>query len=457
MISEVKTLQDSPESEFKHLFRLALPLMGAQLAQMGMGVLDTVMAGRLGAVQLAGVALGGSVLFPVIMVMMGVLQSVSPSVAQLNGANRQGDIGEVVRQGLWMALGASFLIEFALMNAGTYYQLMEVDARAIEVSIPYLMNAAWGIPALLGFFVLRFMVEGVGYTRPAMMIAVCALLLKIPLNIIFMYGKFGAPELGGAGCGVSMAIVMWFQFAVMLYVATQKRFDVLELKSRFSFPNAKRIRDLLVIGLPIGATLFFEIGLFSMVTVLAGRLGAEVVAAHTTAMNIGGVTFMIPLAIGMASTIRVGFNVGLKRGDLAQQTAKVAIISTLVSAMISITMVVLFRHELAGLYTNDSEVLGIAVKLLLFVAIFQLFDHSQVTAIGLLRGYKDTRVPMVITFICYWLVGLPVGCMLGFGWLGEPMGVFGFWIGLIFSLALVAFFVCLRLVQVSNRFAHQPA
>jgi len=457
MYLEAKVLEDSAGSEFKHLFRLALPLMGAQLAQMGMGVLDTVMAGRLGAVDLAGVALGGSVLFPVMMVMMGVLQSVSPTVAQLNGAGRKEEIGEVVRQALWMAILASILIDFVLLNARPYYELMQVDARAVDVSIPYLRYAAWGIPAVMGYFVLRFMVEGVGYTRPAMMIAVTALILKIPLNYIFMYGKFGAPALGGAGCGVSIAIVMWFQFIVMLVVSTRRRFAFARFRQQFSLPHWRRIKDLLVIGLPIGATLLFEIGLFSMVTVLAGRFGAEVVAAHTTAMNIGGITFMIPLAIGMASTIRVGFNVGVGRGDLARKAVTVALVSTMLTAVFSISMVVIFRYEIANLYTNDPEVLSLAVTLLLFVAIFQLFDHSQVAAIGVLRGYKDTKFPMVVTFVCYWLIGLPVGCVLGFGWLGDPMGVYGFWMGLILSLALVALFVCFRLVKVSERFARQLA
>jgi MATE family multidrug resistance protein len=243
----------------------------------------------------------------------------------------------------------------------------------------------------------------------------------------------------------------------MIIVATRRRFDFAGLKRRFSFPQAGPVKELLVIGLPIGATLLFEVGLFSMVTVLAGRFGAEVVASHTTAMNIGGITFMIPLAIGMACTIRVGYNIGMGRGDLARKTAKVALLSTMLTAALSISMVVTFRYEIASLYTNDPEVLSMAVKLLLFVAVFQLFDHSQATAIGALRGYKDTRFPMMITFVCYWLIGLPVGCLLGFGWIGEPMGVFGFWIGLILSLALVALLVCHRLLKISERFAHQSA
>lgn len=427
--------------------------MGAQLAQMGMGVLDTIMAGRLSPVDLAGVALGGSVLFPVMLVMMGILQSVSPTVSQLSGANRKDEIGEIVRQALWMALLAALVISLVITNARPYYELMEVDPRAIDVSVPYLANAALGIPAIMGYFVLRFMVEGVGFTRPAMMIAVSALLLKIPLNYIFIYGKLGAPELGGAGCGVSTAIIMWFQLIIMVCVVTRKKFDFTGLRTRLSFPNWTLIKELLVIGIPIGATMFFEVGFFSMTTVLAGRFGSEVVAAHTTAMNIGGITFMLPLAIAMASTIRIGFNVGAGRADLARKTAVTALVSTVVIAVLAIIFVVLLRYQLAGLYTNNAQVLDLAATLMLFVAFFVLFDHTQVTAIGALRGYKDTRVPMTITFVCYWLIGLPISCMLGFGWLGDPLGIFGFWIGLITALGIVSLCVCLRLWRVSNRFS----
>ncbi len=239
----------------------------------------------------------------------------------------------------------------------------------------------------------------------------------------------------------------------MVMVVIQKKFDFTGFKTRFSFPNWKLIKELLVIGIPIGATMFFEVGLFSMTTVLAGRFGSEVVAAHTTAMNIAGITFMLPLAIAMASTIRVGFNVGAGRSDLAQKTAVTALVSTVVIAVLAIILVVLLRYPLAGLYTNNAEVLDLAATLMLFVAFFVLFDHTQVTAIGALRGYKDTRVPMKITFVCYWLIGLPVSCTLGFGWLGDSLGIFGFWIGLITALGIVSFCVCIRLWWVSNQYS----
>lgn len=437
-------------SEFGQLFRLAWPLMGAQLAQMGMGVLDTVMAGRLSAVDLAGVALGGTVMWPTMLLMMGVIQAVTPTVSQLNGARRHHEIGEVIRQALWMALLAATVICLVITHARPWYQLMEVDPAAVEVAVPYLAASAWGIPALMGYFVLRFLVEGLGFTRPAMIIAVSALILKIPLNYVFMYGAFGLPELGGVGCGVATAIIMWFEVISISIFVLQRRFDYVELKARFSWPRWTPIKRLLIIGIPIGATVFFEVGLFSLTTVLLGRFGADVVASHTIAMNLGGITFMFPLALGIAATIRVGFNVGSGQPLQARRTAAVAIGSTVTLAAIAAILVVAFRGFIASLYTTDADVRALASVLMLFVAVFQLFDNCQATAIGALRGYKDTRTPMFITLVGYWLIGLPIGCTLGYGWLGEPMGVYGFWVALVIALATVAISVCARLWWLSR-------
>lgn len=438
-------------NEFGQLTRLALPLMGAQLAQMGMGVVDTVMAGRLGAADLAGVALGGSVMWPVMLLSMGFLQAITPTVAQLNGASNHREVGEVIRQGLWLAIVSALVIVTVITNAQPYYAFMEVDPDAAAVAVPYLKASAWGIPGLMGYFTLRFLAEGLGFTRPALFIAVSALALKIPLNYIFMYGAFGIEPMGGAGCGVSTAFVMWFEFFAILFVVTRSRFDHTGWTSRFALPQWSRIKPLLIVGIPIGATLFFEVSFFTSITVLLGRFGAETVASHTIAMNLGGVTFMFPMALAMASTIRVGFNIGSGRQDLARKTAMVAIKATIVMAIICALLVAVGRRVIADFYTTDVLVIELAATLIGMVAIYQLFDNLQVTAIGVLRGYKDTRVPMFITLVCYWMIGLPISAALGFGWFGEPMGVYGFWIGLILALAIVAGAVCLRMWLVISR------
>ena len=437
-------------SEFLTLTRLAAPLAATQLLQMGMGIVDTVMAGRLSAADLAGVALAGSVMWPVMMLMMGTLQAVTPTVSQLHGAGRAGEAGEVVRQALYLALVAAAIIILAVSNAENWYALAGTDPEAVAVSVPYLQAHAWGIPAGTLYFVLRYLAEGMGHTRPALIIVICALIAKVPLNFIFMHGLFGMPALGGVGCGVATAILLWLQLALMVLIITRRRFAVAGLLERFSRPDPSMLMRLLRIGVPIGATSFFEVTMFSITTLFMGTLGAQTVAAHVIAMNLGGVAFMVPMAYGMAGTIRVGYNVGARDLAGARRTAMIEMVCALALAGTTAVLIMTFREFFASLYTNDLEVLGLAVSLMLFVALFQFFDGMQAVTIGVLRGYKDTRMPMFMTFFGYWGVGLPLGASLGFGWFAEPMGVYGFWIGLTTGLIVVAAMTTIRLLRVSR-------
>ncbi|MFT7247043.1 MAG: MATE family multidrug resistance protein, partial [Candidatus Azotimanducaceae bacterium] len=298
--------------EVRRLYHIALPLMAAQVAQMGMGVSDAIMAGQYNSADLAGVALGGSLLWPVMLLMMGLIQAVTPTVAQLNGARDYGEIGEVIRQGLWMALAGGLVGALILNNIGSVYDLVGVDPVASAISIPYLAMASYGFPALMCFFCLRFLADGMGFTRPAMFIAVSALILKIPLNYVLIYGKFGLPEMGGVGCGLANAIINWYQLAMMILVVSRKRFDITGWWHRFTLPDWSRMKPLLIIGLPIGASIFAEVGLFAMTTLLLGRLGADTVSAHNIAISLNGILFMPAMALGMAATIRIGFRVGAK-------------------------------------------------------------------------------------------------------------------------------------------------
>ncbi len=435
--------------EIRKLFQLALPLMGAQLAQMGMGVTDAVMSGQYSSVDLAGVALGGSVLWPVMMLMMGMIHAVTPTVSQLNGAREYSEIGEVIRQGLWIALVGGVTAALILNYIGPVYAWMDVDPAAAAISIPYLKMTGFGVPALMCFFCLRFLADGIGFTRPAMLISVCALLLKIPLNYILIYGKLGLPEMGGVGCGVAQAIIMWFQLALILLVVTRRRFVVTGWMSRFSWPDGRRIQALLIIGLPIGATIFAEMGLFSLTTLLLGRFGAGVVASHNIAMNLNGLVFMLPLALGMAATIRIGFRVGAGEVTGARTTAAIAICATTLVAVSGSLLIFFLRAHLVSFYTSEAAVVELSQTLLLFVVFFLLFDALQSTAVGALRGYKDTRIPMWIALFSYWVVGLPLECILGFGLIGEPMGVYGFWLGLAGGVGTAAVLLSLRLWRVS--------
>ncbi|MCB1647008.1 MAG: MATE family efflux transporter [Pseudomonadales bacterium] len=431
--------------DFLLLIRLGLPILGAQLAQMGMGVVDTVMAGRVSAADLAGVAVGGAVMWPVIMGMMGVLQAVTPSVSQLNGEGKRHEVGALVRQALWMALAAATLVAVLINNAAPFYRLLEVDPAALKVTLPYLQMCTLGLPAIMIYFVFRFMCEGLGYTKPAMVVAISALLLKIPLNYWFIHGGAGVPAMGGVGCGVATAVVMWFECLAMLSIVLSKRYEETGWRSAFSWPDANRIFGLMRIGVPIGCAIFFEFALFTLMTILLGRFGAQVVAAHSIVMNIGGLTFMFPFALGMAATIRIGYYVGSRDLLSARRVGLLAVTTSLMLAVVMATLLYFCRSWIADLYSTDAAVTELAERLMLFIVGYMVFDNLQATAIGALRGYKDTRVSMLVTLTGYWVVGLPVAVALGYGWFMAPMGAAGFWTGLTTALVVVALASATRL------------
>ena len=440
--------------EIRRLLRLALPLMGAQIAQMSMGVVDSVMAGRYGSDDLAGVALGASIFWPSMLLLMGLIQAVTPLVSQMNGAQRYGEVGEVVRQGLWMAVLGGIAVSLFINNVEGIYRAMDVDPKAIAISVVYLEMCSYGVPALMVFFCLRFLAEGMGFTRPALFIALSALTLKVPLNYAFIYGEYGLPEMGGAGAGLAQAGVMWLQALLILIVVTRERFAKTGWTSQFSWPQWPMIRRLLTIGIPIGATIFAEVGLFSGTTLLLGRYGTETVASHNIAMNINGVLFMPAMSLGMAATIRIGFRVGAREVIEARTSAALVMAATVIVALTGSVIIYFLRHDMVALYTEEQAVVTLAAQLLLFVVFFLLFDAMQATAVGTLRGYKDTRTPMFIAIFSYWGVGLPLECTLGFGWIGEPMGVYGFWLGLAAGVGTAALLLSFRLWRVSGDHAY---
>jgi MATE family multidrug resistance protein len=438
-------------SELGVLLRLAAPLILAQLSQMFMGVADVVMVSRVSATDMAGVTLGGNLYFPTQFLFAGVIMAVTPTIAQLHGAGRSGEMGEVVRQALWIALPAGVLLVVLFNNVEPAYHWIGVDARAIPVAVAYLHALSFGVMPLLCFFTMRYLCEGNSWTKPAMILSMLSLPMKVLLNYGFIYGNFGLPELGGAGCGYSSATIGWLQFTAMLFIIRHSRMRQAGVFNRFSWPDAVAIGRLIRLGVPIGLSNFLEMAVFSAVTLLIGRIGVEAVAAHQIAMNVGGLTFMIPMGIGMAAAIRVGFNTGAGDLEAARRSGWLAIRVAAVFAVAAAIVVLLGRHWIASLYTPDAAVAGIAASLLVFVALFQLFDDTQVTALGALRGYKDTKLPMYIALFAYWVAGFPVAVMLGYGAFGlEPMGPQGFWTGLTLGLAVAAAGLVWRFAKLSQ-------
>ena len=443
--------QHSFAGEVKALLRLGAPMMATQFCIMGMGFMDTAMAGHYASVDLAGITLAGNLLWPVFMLMTGLTMAITPIVSQLVGAGRAGESGEVVGQGLWVALFTSLATIAVVRNAEHFFALLSADPEVVEVAIKYLDAVAWGMPGGMIYIVLRYTSEGLGYTRPPMSIAFFALLLNAPLNYILIYGAFDAPRLGGEGCGWATAIVMWFELAFMLLVTRRPYFRATGLFRSFRWPKATGIGRILKIGVPIGAATFLEMAVYSIIGFLITAFGTSPQAANGIAGNINWMTYVIPMGLGSAAGIRVGFHVGAGDSDGARHVVATAVRLSLFYGLVVSVILVGFGDYLVGIYTNDPVVIEIATNLLIFVAVYQIVDDAIATMEGTLRGYKDTRVPMVFGILGYWLLGLPLGHALAVGWYDLPaLGVYGYWTGLTVGMFLVALCLGLRLRRTST-------
>lgn len=440
--------------EFRRLGTLTAPLVVTQISQMGMTVVDVVITGRYGYVDQAGVGLGTSLFWPIMLLLTGTLMAVTPTVAQLNGARRVAETGFVVRQALWLALFLAIVIVLALNNVEPVYRFIGVDELAIPISVSYLRGVSFGVPALLGYFVLKNLCEGMGMTVPSMLILISALTIKIPLTYALVFGIGEFSGLGGVGSGYATAAIMWYQLLCIVVAVSITRIRHSGVFARFDFPKFEVIGKLTKLGFPIGLTIFVEVSFFSFAGLMIGKLGAQAFASHQISMSVGGLGFMIPLALGMASTIRVGTNVGAARFHVVRRTVGVATVVGFLIALVVALIMLTFRHQIVALYSTDPAVLTLAAQLLLLCALYQVFDASQVISVGALRGFKDTTIPMILATVSYWALGMPVGYVLAFGIRNfAGMGAIGFWYGLVFGLLVSACLQFLRLRWVTKNAA----
>jgi len=441
--------------ELRDTLRLALPLVFGQLSAIGMNVIDALLAGHLDAHTLASVAIGASVWSLAIVTAIGVMMALPPSVAQLNGGGRREMIGPLFRQALWLALGLGLLLFLGIRFGGALLVArIGVDAPLLPDVTRFLHAIAFGAPALTVFFALRGLGEGVGMSRPTMYFSVLGLALLGPIGYVLMYGAFGVPRLGALGSGIATALVLWLQtIAFALYVLRSRRYRDLHLAARFEAPQWNALRELLHIGVPMGVTLLMEAGLFVAVALVIGTLGTDVVAGHQVAINVASVTFMVPLGLALATTVRVGHAVG--RGDAqgVRDAGLVGIALTLCTQLVSSGLMLLLPQRIAALYTADAGVIALASQLLVLAGLFQFSDGIQVAANGALRGLKDTRIPMFITLFAYWGVGMPVGWWLAFP---HGLGARGMWMGLIAGLSVAALLLSRRFWKLARK-APPPA
>jgi len=435
--------------EVKRTLWLAGPLIVGQLTNFGMNFVDTVMAGRLGTIDLGAIAVGSSVWAAGFLFVLGVLLAVSAAVSRLDGAGETDKVGEFVRQALWLGLALSVSLWAYARSGGWVMRVMEVEPAVTGVAMAYLKAISWGAPALVGMLVLRFFSEGTGKTGPTMYVGVLGILCNIPLNAVLMFGLLGFPKMGAVGAGWATTIVFWLQFMAMaLWVIYRPHYQPYALMRRFSWPDRREISALVRLGLPIGIMVFLEGGLFVASALLIGTLGAVPVAAHQVAMNYAGLVFMVPVGLAGAITVRVGNALGREDPMGARRAGRIGIGMAMCFAIFSAVVILVFPETIVSLYTQEAEVFELAVSLLFFAALFQLADGLQVAAAGALRGYKDTQRPMVYSVIAYWLVGMSLGAYLTFG---QGMGPKGMWMGIIAGLTVAAVLLGGRFVRLSKQ------
>ena len=441
-------------TELRASARLALPLSLGHLSSGLIGFVDSAIAGHHGTDTLAAVSIGTALFWLPMMIPMGTLMALPPSVSQMDGGGRRAQIAPLFRQALWLAAALGIVL-FALLSLAPLAMAAFGIADDIRPGASaFLHGIRWGIPAFTLYLCMRYLSDGLHWSLPTMVFGFGGLLVLLPFGYVLTFGKFGFPELGAGGLGVASALMMWGQaLGFALYLWKSKRFADLGLFSRFERPHAATLRQLLATGLPIGVTVAMEGSLFIVTALLIGRLGPEPSAAHQIAINVASLAFMIPLGLAEATTVRVGHALG--RGDRAglRRAAFAGYALLLLTQTVSATIMVGGNHAIVGLYTRDAAAAALAASLLLYAAAFQFPDGVQVVSAGSLRGLKDTRVPMLLAALAYWGIGMPVGVVLGFGLGGltPALGPRGMWVGLIAGLVVAAVLLSTRFLRSSAR------
>lgn len=437
------------------LMQLSIPIIFTQLATQAMGFVDTTMAGQVSAADLAAIALGTSLWIPVLLLLRGLIMALTPVVAFHRGARDYNSISAETIQMTWLALLSSLLLIAYLLNARPILEWIGVAQEIIPIASEYAVALAFGVPGIVLFYIMNGFCEGMNNTKAPMMISVIGLLVNIPINYILIYGKLGLPEMGAVGCGWATSIVYWMMSGLLYsYIKTHHHYKTI-LVANSTKPDFVQMKNLLKIGLPIGMNIAVCGSIFAVIALLIGRIGAQNVAAAQIALNVSSMTYVIPMSISFGITIRVGHALGAQKPLDAVERSKIGIMVAALVSLLSVTMFLTIPDYIIRLYTTDPAVSATAATLLLFTAMYQFSDSLQTSANGALRGYKDTKVPMILAIASYWGLALPLGVILGLtDHIVPAMGEVGFWVGILTGLSVAAALMLLRLRYVIKRHAH---
>ncbi|SMO96097.1 multidrug resistance protein, MATE family [Gracilimonas mengyeensis] len=429
-------LHEEIKKESRTLLAIGSPIIATQLLRMGLNFTDTVMAGNLSALDLAAVAIGNSIYVPIGIFCMATLIAINPVVSQFLGARKFDEIGKSARQMFWLVLMLAIPTFFLIRNLDIVMRLVGVTPEIIPIADGYLKAISWGMLPLLAYAGVRYFSEGLSVTKPAMYIAAASLVLNVGANYVLMYGKLGFPALGAVGTGYATTFINFFGAVVFIgFTASFEPFKRFNIFARTKGPEWEYIGELIRVGIPNGISSAMEVLLFAAVSLLMGTLSVKAAAAHQIAINVAATMFMVPFGLSIGISQRVGFSIGQGSMENARFRGYVGIV--MCAGVMTLTAILLFLVPdfIISIYTDDPEVATTAVSLIFMAAIFQISDGLQVGAFGALRGLKDTRLPMIVNFISYWLVGFTTGYGLG---IHLGYGPEGLWIGLICGLTVAA-------------------
>lgn len=440
--------------EFKRILALMIPLYLANLMNIGMGVIDTIVAGRAGTADLAAVALGCSVTAPIMVSVGAIISILGPMVSRLLGAGQESKVGALLCSA--KALAAALIgVELALLYAGSLIFPLITDSPDLAAEASrYLYFVMLAVPASLLMRVVQGCWEGYSQTRPAMIICFLGLLLNIPLNYICVFGWWIFPAMGGAGCGLATAIVHWVMCAGLLglmLLSGRHRTSAIRMLS-LRFPHMPLCKRIFRLGLPLGVASLCEMSFFCVVTLIIAPLGQLMVSAQQIAINVSAVLYMFPLSLSIAVSIRASYHVGARHEDAFHALVRVTMRFMYTLTLCFMTCAIVWRTDIIRLYTSDALVLSTASGLIVLCALYQVSDATQALMTGLLRGCHDTAVITWVNIGSYWLLGFPLSIILvRTDWILPAMGPAGAWWSFIICLTVTAVLLYKRFAVIRRR------
>lgn len=434
--------------EGKKTMRLALPIILGELAQISLGITDSAMVGAVSYQQLAAAALVSSVINIPYVFGIGITISVSQMVSMALGRSDKKAVSHYLFNGFWLCtISAIIIAVFLEMGSGILLHL-DQDPEVARIAIPYLKIIGWSVIPMLMFLSLKQFTDGLEFTKTAMILSLAAIPLNVFLNWLLIYGHWGFPrmELVGAGWGTLLTRIIMFLIlaAIVLNHKTFRRY--IAVRSVVWKLKWKTQKELLHIGIPSSLQISMEAGAFALSGILIGTLGAVDQAAHQIALSCASFTFMVSMGFSQAASIRTSNAFGRRDFNLISNIGKSAILIALLYGLLCALAFIIFKNDLPLIFNDNGEVVKMAAFLLLFAALFQISDSTQAVSAGLLRGVKDVKIPTYFIAVAYWVVGLPVGYLLGFYY---KMGAAGIWTGFIVGLTLSSIFLSQRFKRIA--------